>query len=168
MCLVYMWRISNNRSFICIDLIANVFRWRYKTQYYFRICLHLFSVPSFNFSWKKKKKLKGAYSWSPWKESVNYSSSLPRAGGSVLSVSDSWPGGCEFDPQLNRLLFPAYFYLSPLQKHVRKVVSGFGKKICVSTGLRKPGNTYASPTAMINLLKQSCRSLPSPYTSAMG
>ena len=32
---------------------------------------------------------------------------------------------------------------------VRKVVSGFGKKSCVSTGVRKPGNTYASPTAMI-------------------
>ena len=27
--------------------------------------------------------------------------------------------------------------------------SGFGKKSCVSTGVRKPGNTYASPTAMI-------------------
>ena len=26
---------------------------------------------------------------------------------------------------------------------------GFGKKSCVSTGVRKPGNTYASPTAMI-------------------
>ena len=31
--------------------------------------------------------------------------------------------------------------LSPLQKHVRKVVGGFGKKSCVSTGVRKPGNT---------------------------
>ena len=29
-----------------------------------------------------------------------------------------------------------------LQKHVRKVVGGFGKKSCVSTGVRKPGNTY--------------------------
>ena len=53
-------------------------------------------------------------------------------GGSVVSVSDSWPGGCEFDPRLRRLFFPAYFRLSPLQKHVRKVVSGFGKKSCVS------------------------------------
>ena len=70
-------------------------------------------------------------------------------GGSVVSVSDSWPGGCEFDPRLRRLFFPAYFRLSPLQEHVRKVVGGFGKKSCVSTGVRKPGNTYASPTAMI-------------------
>ena len=69
--------------------------------------------------------------------------------GSVVSVSDSRPGGCEFDPRLRRLFFPAYFRLSPLQKHVRKVVGGFGKKSCVSTGVRKPGNTYASPTAMI-------------------
>ena len=29
---------------------------------------------------------------------------------------------------------------------MRKVVGGFGKKSCVSTGVRKPGNTYASPT----------------------
>ena len=74
---------------------------------------------------------------------------LLRPGGSVVSVSDSWPGGFEFDPRLRRLFFPAYFRLSPLQKHVRKVVGGFGKKSCVSTGVRKPGNTYASPTAMI-------------------
>ena len=47
------------------------------------------------------------------------------------------------------LFIPACFRLSPLQKHVRKVVGGFGKKSCVSTGVRKPGNTYASPTAMI-------------------
>ena len=40
---------------------------------------------------------------------------------------------------------------SPLTsaKHVRKVVGGFGKKSCVSTGVREPENTCASPTAMI-------------------
>ena len=74
---------------------------------------------------------------------------MPHPGGSVVSVSDSWPGGCEFDPRLRRLFFPVYYRLSPLQKHVRKVVGGFGKKSCVSTGVRKPGNTCASPTAMI-------------------
>ena len=73
----------------------------------------------------------------------------PRPGGTVVSVSDSRPGGCEFDPRLRQLFFPAYFRLSPLQKHVRKVVYGFGKKSCVSTGVRKPGNTYASLTAMM-------------------
>ena len=36
-----------------------------------------------------------------------------------------------------------------MQKHVRKVVDGFGKKSCVSTGVREPGNTCASLTAMI-------------------
>ena len=86
---------------------------------------------------------------------VHYSSinildcSMPRSGGSVVSVSDSWPGGCEFDPRLRQLFFPAYFRLSPLQKHVRKVVDGFGKKSCVSTGVRKPGSTCVLPTAMI-------------------
>ena len=59
-----------------------------------------------------------------------------------MSVSDSWPGGCEFDYWLRRLSFAAYFCLSPLQKHVRKVVVGFVKKSCVSTGVTKQGNTY--------------------------
>ena len=66
-----------------------------------------------------------------------------------FSMSDSRPGGCEFDPRSRRLFFPAYFRLSPLQKRVRKVVGGFGKKSCVSTGVRKPGNKCVSPTAMI-------------------
>ena len=74
---------------------------------------------------------------------------MPRQGGSVVSMSDPLPGGCKFDPQLRRLFFPAYFHLSPLQKHVKKVVGGFEKKSCVNTGVRKPGNTYASLTAMI-------------------
>ena len=64
-------------------------------------------------------------------------------------LSDSLPGGCEFDPQLRWTFFPMYFSLSPLQKHVRKVVCAFRKRSCVSTGIRKPGNTCASPTAMI-------------------
>ena len=53
----------------------------------------------------------------------------PHLGGSVVSVSDSLPGGCEFDSRLRRLFFRVYFHLSPLQKHVRKVVGGFGKKV---------------------------------------
>ena len=55
---------------------------------------------------------------------------------------------CQFDPRSKRTFFPAYFWLSPLQKHLRKAVSDFGKKSFVSTGVRKPGNTCASPTAM--------------------
>ena len=47
------------------------------------------------------------------------------------------------------LLETAYFRISPLPKHVRKVDGGFGKKSWVSTGVRKPGNTCASLTAMI-------------------
>ena len=53
---------------------------------------------------------------------------------------------CLFDPWLRPLFFPAYFCFSTMQKHVRKVVGGFGKK---STGVRKPENTCASPTIMI-------------------
>ena len=48
-----------------------------------------------------------------------------------------------------RTFFPAYPRLSPLQKHVRKVVCNFGKKSCVSTGVRKPENTCTSLTAII-------------------
>ena len=67
----------------------------------------------------------------------------------MVSMSDSRPSGCELNPRLRRTFFAAYFRLSPLQKHVRKAVVGFGKKSCVSTGVRKPGNTCASPTAMV-------------------
>ena len=68
----------------------------------------------------------------------------PRPGGSVVSVSDSRPDGCEFDSRLMWLFFSEYFRLSPLQKHVRKEVGGFGKKSCVSTGMRKSGNMYVT------------------------
>ena len=53
---------------------------------------------------------------------------MPHPGGSVVSVSDSWPGGCEFDTRIRRAFFPAYFCLSHL-KHVRKVDGDFGKKV---------------------------------------
>ena len=52
-------------------------------------------------------------------------------------------------PWLRQTFFMAYFRLSPLQKNMRKVVGGFEKKSCVSTGVRKPGNTSVSLTAMI-------------------
>ena len=55
----------------------------------------------------------------------------------------------EFDPWLRQTFFLVYFHLSPLLKHVRKVVSGFGKKSCVSIGVIKPRNRCASPTATI-------------------
>ena len=83
------------------------------------------------------------------KSHTAYSSSGNHPGGSVVSVSDSWPGGCGFETQLRRNFFPAYFSLSPKLKHVKKVDGGFGKKSCFSTGVRKPGNTCASPTAII-------------------
>ena len=45
--------------------------------------------------------------------------------------SNSWPGGCEFDPRLRWTFFPVYLCLSPLQEQLRKVVCGFGKeKLC--------------------------------------
>ena len=62
-------------------------------------------------------------------------------GGSMVSVSDSSTSGSEFETWLRQNFFPAYFRLSPLLKHERKVVGGFGKKSCVSISVRKPGNT---------------------------
>ena len=73
----------------------------------------------------------------------------PHQGGLLVSMSDSKPGGFEFNPRLRQTVFLANFLLSTLQKHVRKAVGGFGKKSCVSTGVRKPGNTCTSPTSMI-------------------
>ena len=49
----------------------------------------------------------------------------------------------------NQGLFGKGLIQVPLLKHVRKVVGGLRKESCVSTGVRKPGNTCASPTAMI-------------------
>ena len=54
---------------------------------------------------------------------------MSRPGGSVVSVSDPLPAGCELDTQLRGTFIPAYFRLSPLLKYVRKVVGGFGKKV---------------------------------------
>ena len=48
--------------------------------------------------------------------------------------------GCESISGLGKLSLYGIFSPLTLQKHVRKVVGGFGKKSCV-TGVRKPGNT---------------------------
>ena len=44
---------------------------------------------------------------------------------------DSRPGSGEFETLLWQTFFLAYFHLSPLLKHVRKVVDGFGKKVVI-------------------------------------
>ena len=49
----------------------------------------------------------------------------------------------------NKAFMPFPLYFQKLISFLNTVVGGFGKKNCVSTGVRKPGNTYASPTAMI-------------------
>ena len=52
----------------------------------------------------------------------------PRPGGSVVGVSDSGPGSCEFETRLRQNFFPANFRLSRLLEHVSKVVGCFRKK----------------------------------------
>ena len=51
----------------------------------------------------------------------------------MVSVSDSWPGGFEFDTRLRRNFFPAYFRLSPLLRHVKKSSPCLWKESCVIT-----------------------------------
>ena len=72
----------------------------------------------------------------PIPDCITRYSLMTHPGGSVVNLSDSWPGGCEFDPLVSRTFFSAYFRLSPLQKHLRKEVGGFGKINCFSTGVR--------------------------------
>ena len=55
---------------------------------------------------------------------------------------------CEFKTPLRRNFFLAYFRLSPLLKNVRKLVSGFGKKV-VLVLVWESQETCASLTAMI-------------------
>ena len=49
--------------------------------------------------------------------------------GWLSGVSDLRSGSCEFETQLRQAFFLAYFRLLPLLKYLRKVVSGFGKKV---------------------------------------
>ena len=49
--------------------------------------------------------------------------------GSVVTMSNSRPGGCEFHTQFRHTTFQAYFRLSPLLKHLRKVVGVIEKKV---------------------------------------
>ena len=60
------------------------------------------------------------------KQRILDSSAPPR---SLSGVLDSWPGDCKFDTQLSQTLSPAHFRLSPLLRHVRKLVRGFGKEL---------------------------------------
>ena len=73
----------------------------------------------------------------------------PPPGGSVVSMSDSLPGGNEFDTWLRQTFFPAYYLPLTSAKAFEKSCRWLWKESCVSTGERKSGNTCASLTAMI-------------------
>ena len=73
-------------------------------------------------------------------------------GGSVVSMLDSRPGGCEFETRLRRNFFTAYFHPSPLLKHLRKVAGGFGKKFVLVLVWESQETQCASLTAMIMTL----------------
>ena len=57
-------------------------------------------------------------------------SERPRPGGSVMSVSDSWPGGCEFETRLRQTFFWAYFRLSTLLQTRGKQSVALERKLC--------------------------------------
>ena len=71
-----------------------------------------------------------------------------RPSGSMVSVSDSGPGVGEFQSPVEVTFLSDVF--SPFSEEAcEKSSRDFGKRSCVSTGVRKPGNTYASPTTMM-------------------
>ena len=104
--------------------IESICRWQNK--YYSKIKIWLLKRRK---HYRKRRKWSPAFSPFPHNFFKRILYERTRLGGSVVSMSDSWPGGCEFDPRLRRLFFLAYFRLSPLQKHVRKVVGGFERKV---------------------------------------
>ena len=101
---------------------------------------HRFCLSNQTFKFDFSYNLKHQWDFKVWAQTQS---------STYLSFISTGPRVFEFHPRLRRLFFQACFHLSPLQKHVRKVVGGLGKKSCVDTGVRKPGNTCASPTAMI-------------------
>ena len=60
---------------------------------------------------------------------LNSQTLVPLQGGSVVNVSNLWPGCCEFHTLFRWTSFLAYFHLSPLLKHLRKVVGVIEKKV---------------------------------------
>ena len=71
----------------------------------------------------------------------------PRPGGLVVSMLDSRPSGCVFETRLRRNsgIFSPLTSAEACKKSSRLL----WKEICGCTGVRKPGNASASPTAMI-------------------
>ena len=87
----------------------------------------------------------------PYNDNTLNSKTLhPHQGGSVVSMSNSWPGGFEFHTRFRRTYFLAYLHLSPLLKHLRKVVGDIEKKV-VLVLLRENMDTHqgTSPISMI-------------------
>ena len=81
---------------------------------------------------------------------LNSKTLVPHQDGSVVSMSNSWPGGCEFHYRFRQTSFPAYFHLSPLLKHLRKVVGVIEKKVVfVLLWENKDTHQETSPTWMI-------------------
>ena len=78
-----------------------------------------------NIVWKEKNLVSSIFFFPPTTLSKSSFLWKPSLGDSVVSVSDSWPGGYEFETHLRWTFCQAYFHLSPLVKHVRKIVSGF-------------------------------------------
>ena len=76
---------------------------------------------------------------------LNSKTLVPHQDGSVVSMSNSWPGGCEFHTRFRQTSFSAYFHLSPSLKHLRKVVGVIEKKV-VSAVLWKQGHAPGNIT----------------------
>ena len=87
-----------------------------------------------------------------------------------MSVSDSRPGGCEFDRRLRRTFFLAFLTSA---EACEKNKRWLWKESCISTGVRKPGNmcvtnrhdTTLAGKVVLNLIQSTTASSFYAYVS---
>ena len=70
---------------------------------------------------------------------------MPSLNGLLVSMSDSRPGGSEFET----IFLSSVFSTLTSAEACKKSSQWLLKESCVSTDVRKPGNTCVSPTTMI-------------------
>ena len=122
-----------------------LFGGRFQAQDYCRYFLHLFSVPSFIFSFEKRK---GTYSSLPIKGKFELF---------IIFIHRSFTYGHSVQYQM--LLVRLHVHTDLLKLKVTLTSPGF---------FFKEANLFYLVLETASISWQSCRSLLSPYTSAMG
>ena len=96
---------NKTKAFPMIFHLLDIWQFGYPTEHW-RLCVLTLSQKRFLW-WFWVLVIK----WCMWFK-ANPNSGLDHPGGSVVSMSDLWPGGCEFDTQLRRTFLLAC--VSPL------------------------------------------------------